>query len=100
MRPRTTNEKGSRSLFCVICESTLREKAPGAFFDTLESGTVIGLEIRPGGVNHLTARHKNDVYGFRGHMGTKELARKAFCPVAGHGVAHLCTGGDAQSGRI
>ena len=71
MTTKARAEKGDGSLFCDISELPAGRKTPVPFFDTLESGTVIGLEIRPGGVNHLTPRHKDDVYGFRGRMSPK-----------------------------
>ena len=84
----------------MIRELAFRKKVPGSFFDALKSGTVICLEIRPGGVNHLTARHKDYVHRFRRRMGPEQLARESFRPVAGHGVPHLGAGRDAQTGRF
>ena len=63
----------------------------------MESGTVIGLEIRPGGVNDLTARHKNDIHGFGWCMGAEQLSDQPFRSIPNDGVAQFPARGDTES---
>src|SRR5258707_7322601 len=87
MTAKAASEKGVRPLFSKLG-------------DALESGTVIGLEIRPGGANHLASRHKDYIYGFQWRMGSKQLSHQALRSIAGDGVAHLGTGGDSETGAL
>jgi hypothetical protein len=86
MIARARREKGVRPLF-------------SKFFDSLQSGTVVGFNLLPGCLEHLSTRNNHDVYSCQWFMSSEELSNEPFRPVADDRVSYFLAGGNAEPGR-
>jgi hypothetical protein len=65
----------------------------------MQCGTVIGFNVSPRRLEHLTSRDNDDVYGSQWFMDSKQLANEAFRPVSPYRVPDFLAGRDAEARR-
>ena len=92
MPARARREKGVRPLFSLNSRAS-------KFFDSLQSGTVVGFNLLPGCLEHLSTRNNDDVYSCQWFMSPEELTNEPFRPITRDCVADLLAGSNTEPGR-
>ena len=77
--------------------SARRTETGLALLEALECSTVIGFNIPPGRIHHLSAWNDYDVYSCQRFAASEQLTNKPFRPVTDDRVSNFLAGRDAQA---